>query len=253
MRLKVAVALAVVLVSVSPVFAFPIFGLQADELDINGSIMVIGSVPPAGYGQGSTIVTLIGVSLPMKLPAPFFIEPDIEFFGWPYRWTGTSAVPTASEDGLGFFVFGMLIGMQGGISYAVSPAVTLGGTIGLDLLVRFPIELQNTGATVVSGESSAMGYFYGSLRFLYPETRFFLRWHLSDPIELLFNLRAWYPVFHFWDGQGLPFLDQFMISAGIGVAINLQSPPALRKEDHPEVPPAPPEDQPAAAPATPAK
>ena len=248
MRLKVSLAMAVALVCVSPVFAFPLFGLQADELDINGSIMVIGSVPPVGYGQGSTIVTLIGASLPMKLPAPFFIEPDIEFFGWDYRWTGTSAVPTASEDGLGFFVFGMLIGMQGGISYAVSPAVTLGGTIGLDLLVRFPIELQNTGATVISDEGSAMGYFYGSLRFLYPETRFFLRWHLSDPIELLFNLRAWYPVFHVWDGQGLPFLDQLMVSAGIGVAISLKSPPALPQAKPPEEAPVP--ELPATPPAT---
>jgi hypothetical protein len=251
MRLKVAAALAVVLVSASPVFAFPIFGMQANELDINANIMVIGSVPPAGYGQGSTIVTMIGASLPIKLAAPFFIEPDVEFFGWPYRWTGTSAVPTASEDGLGFWVLGMLLSMQGGISYPVSPAVTLGGTIGLDLLVRFPLELQNSGPTVIEGEGSAMGYFYGALRFLYPETRFFLRWHLSDPIELLFNLRAWYPVFHLWDGQALPFLDQFMISAGIGVAISLTSPPSLQKaapataEPPAEAPaPAPPEEAP---------
>ena len=143
MRLKVVVALAVVLVSVSPAFSFPLLGLQANELDINASIMVIGSTPPAGYGQGSTIVTLIGASLPMKLQAPFFIEPDVELYGWPYRWTGTSAVPTASEDGLGFWVLGILAGVQGGISYPVSPALTLGGSVGLDLLIRFPIELQN--------------------------------------------------------------------------------------------------------------
>jgi hypothetical protein len=240
MRLKVVVIMVALAGAVSPAIAFPLLGLQANELDINASVLIIGSVPPAGFGQGTTIATLIGASLPMKLPAPFFIEPDIEFFGWPYRWTGNAAVPTQSEDGLGFFVLGMLLGVQGGISYPVSPTVSLGGSIGLDALVRFPLELQNTGSTVVAGEGSAMGYFYGSLRFLYPETRFFVRWHLSDPIEILFNVRAWYPVFHLWDGEALPFLDQFMISAGIGVAINLQSPPALRKEDHPEVPPAPP-------------
>jgi hypothetical protein len=249
MRLKVAVALAVVLVSASPAFAFPLFGMQADELDINASIMVIGSVPPIGYGQGTTIVQMIGASLPIKLQAPFFIEPDVEFFGWPYAWTGTSAVPTNTDGAHGFWVLGMLLSMQGGISYPVSPAVTLGGTIGLDLLVRFPIELQNSGPTVIEDEGSAMGYFYGALRFLYPETRFFLRWHLSDPIELLFNLRAWYPVFHLWDGQGLPFLDQFMISAGIGIAISLTSPPALQQaaptaEPPAEAPAVPPADAP---------
>jgi hypothetical protein len=247
MRLKVVVILVMLAGAVSPAFSFPLLGLQADELDINASMMIIGSAPPAGYGQGTTIATLIGASLPMKLPAPFFIEPDVEFFGWPYRWTGSAAVPTQWEDGLGFFVLGILAGVQGGISYQVSPTVSLGGSIGLDLLVRFPLELQNSGDTVVAGEGSAMGYFYGALRFLYPETRFFVRWHISDPIELVFNLRAWYPVFHLWDGEALPFLDQFMISAGIGVAINLQSPPALQQAAPAGgQPAAPAEEQPAA-------
>ena len=168
MRLKVAALLVLLALAASPTFAFPIFGLQANELDINASLMVIGSVPPAGYGQGSTIVQLIGASLPIQLAKPFFIEPVIEFYGWPYAWTGSSAVPTSSEDGYGFFIFGTIISLQGGLSYPVSSAISLGGSLGLDFVIRFPFELQNTSSKVVSDESSAMGYFYGAGRFFHP-------------------------------------------------------------------------------------
>jgi hypothetical protein len=172
-------------------------------------------------------VQLVGASLPIQLSRPFFIEPVIEFYGWPYAWTGKSAVPTSSEDGYGFFIFGTIISLQGGLSYPVSPAVSLGGSVGLDFVIRFPFELQNNSSKVQSDEGSAMGYFYGSGRFFYPETRFFVRWNLNDSIGLLINLRAWYPVFHLWDGEGLPFLDQFMFSAGLGFAVRI-GPTAFR-------------------------
>jgi hypothetical protein len=38
------------------------------------------------------------------------------------------------------------------------------------------------------------------------------------------NVRAFYPLFHLWDGLNAPFLDQFMFSGGIGVAIRLGRP-----------------------------
>ena len=66
---------------------------------------------------------------------------------------------------------------------------------------------------------------YGSGRFFYPETRFFLRWHVTEPVDLLVNLRAFYPVFHLWDGSGQPFWDQLMVSFGIGFGIKLGSAP----------------------------
>jgi hypothetical protein len=235
MRLKVAAALVLLGLAVSPAFAFPIFGLHADVLDINAGLMLIGSAPPAGYGQGSTVVQLIGVGMPIQLPRPFFIEPDIEFYGWPYAWTGSAAVPTSTDDGWGFFILGTIISLQGGLSYPVSSAITLGGSLGLDFVLRFPAEIgsliflghaMNTSSKVQSDQGSAMGYMYGAGRFFYPETRFFMKWALSDSLSMLVNLRAWYPIFHLWDGEGLPFIDQFMISAGLGFEFHIEPPPA---------------------------
>jgi len=32
-------------------------------------------------------------------------------------------------------------------------------------------------------------------------------------------VRAFYPIFHIWDGENLPFLDQLMIAGSLGFSI----------------------------------
>ena len=71
----------------------------------------------------------------------------------------------------------------------------------------------------------AQSYFFAKARFFYPETTFSVIWQVSEPIGLIFNIRALFPVFHLWDGMGQPFIDQFIIGAGIGIAIRLGSAP----------------------------
>jgi len=200
--------------------------LTIDELDANAGLIFIGSNPPS-TDPNLGIPPLLGVSIPLRLSGPFFLETGVEFLGWYYRWWTPSgiAVITQSDNGNGFFAIGTLISMQGGVSFPVTPVLSLGGALGLDFLLRFPFELQNTSASVKADENSALPWFFGSGRFFYPETRFFLRWHVSEPVDLLVNLRALYPVFHLWDGAGQPFWDQLMVSFGVGFAIRLRPAP----------------------------
>lgn len=220
MRLKVAAVLLVILAIVTPGFA-----LSINELDVNASLMLLGSVPPAGHGDVSPVVQLFGASLPLHLSGPFYIEPKLEFFGLLYEWVDADgvAVPTQIETASGFWTLGTLISMHAGGRWAVSPKVSLGGSIGVDFLLRFPIELQNKDA---SGMGPALNYFFAKGRFFYPETTFSVIWQVSEPIGLIFNLRALFPVFHLWDGMGQPFVDQFIFGAGIGIAIRLGPAPA---------------------------
>jgi hypothetical protein len=215
MRLKVAAILCLVLAIAAPGFA-----LSINELDINASLMVIGSVPPAGHGDVSPIVQLIGASLPLHVSGPFYIEPMLEFFGTLYEWVDASgvAVPTQIETASGFWTLGTLLSMHAGMRFLLTPQLSLVGSIGADFLLRFPIELSNKSA---SGMGPALNYFFASARFFYPETRVSLRWQVSDVIGLIVNLRAFYPVFHLWDGMSQPFIDQFMFAGGLGIAIRL--------------------------------
>jgi hypothetical protein len=206
------------------VFALPGAALSAlslsfDELDANASLVFVGSNPPISL-PNLAITPLIGVSVPFTLSGPFFVEPGLEFLGLYYQWiSGTGAAITPVESASGFFTIGTIISLQAGVRFPVSPVISLGGALGLDFFLRFPLEFQNQ---VQSDESSALAWFFGSGRFFYPETRIFMRWHLSDPVDLLINFRAFYPIFHLWDGSGQPFWDALMVSGGIGIAIRMR-------------------------------
>ena len=239
MRLKVAAVLCVVLAISAPGFA-----LSLNELDVNASLMVIGN--PGGYGDVSPIVQLFGVSLPMRLSGLFYIEPMLEFFGTNYEWidANSTAVPAQIEAAAGFWTLGALISMHAGVRYAITPKVSLGGSVGADFLLRFPLELSNNSPSSVEGRGPALNYFFAKGRFFYPETRFSVIWQVSDAISLILNLRAFYPVFHLWDGMGQPFVDQFMFAGGLGIAIRLGPAPAAPAS----TPASAPAEAPAAAP-----
>jgi hypothetical protein len=219
MRLTVAAVLLVILSIATPGFAISI-----NELDVNGSLMVIGSVPPPGKGDVSPVVQLFGVSLPLHLSGPFYIEPGLELYGTNYEWVDPPyavAVPTQIETAAGFFTLGTLISMHAGARFPITPKVSLGGSLGADFLLRFPLEFNNDAQSSIDGRGPALNYFFAKGRFFYPEARFSVIWQVSEPIGLIFNLRAFFPVFHFWDGMDQPFIDQFMFAGGIGVAIRL--------------------------------
>jgi hypothetical protein len=169
----------------------------------------------------------------------------LEFYTTYYLWTGTTVAPAALETGgTAFLALGTLISLHGGLRYALSPALTLGGSVGLDFLLRFPIDFLTNSPNSAADAGSALGYFFGMARFFYPETRLFLKWQATSAVGLVVNVRAWYPLFHLWDGQNLPFLDQFMCSAGIGIAIRLGPAPAAPAS----APPSSPAEAPASAP-----
>lgn len=189
------------------------------DLDINAGLLFIGSSGIAA--APSPLVPFFGASFPITLGGPFYMEPGIDFYGLYYEYTGTRAVPSGVESAAGFFTAAALIGVQGGVRFALSPALELGGSLGMDLLARIPIELANTSTASVEGRAQAYGYFYGMARFLYPESRIYIKWKVKETNSLLLCVRAMYPVFHLWDGEALSFLDQLMISAGIGFSISL--------------------------------
>jgi hypothetical protein len=115
------------------------------------------------------------------------------------------------------------------VSFDVSQAIALGGAIGLDLLFRFPFEFFNSLPESVSGRAPATAYFYGMGRFFYPETRLFLRWHIIETVDLVVNVRGFYPMFHLWDGMSQSFFDQFMLSVGLGFGVKLAPAAATAK------------------------
>ena len=218
MRAKVVVAVIGAMLAASSLSA-----LSLDDLDVNFGIIYIGTTDPVASGP-SIITPLYGLSLPIQVSGPFFIEPMLEFYTTFYQWTGTAVAPAAMENAQGFLTLGTLVSFHGGARWAVSPAITLGGSVGIDFLLRFPIEFLMADQNAAADTGSGLGWFFGAARFLYPEARLFMKWQVTPAIGLVLNVRAWYPLFQLWDGQNLPFPDQFMFAGGIGFAVRLGRP-----------------------------
>ncbi len=216
--MKAKVVIAAFVLALAPAFAF---SLSLTEVDVNAGLLYIGSAPP----QAPAITQSLGVSLLIRSDGAFFFQPSIDFLYAYYEWDGNRAVLAPYESGTSFFTIGALIGMQAGIMYPVTKDLELGGAAGLDLYLRFPLELQNTGADTSDG----LAYFYGQGRFIFPETRFIARWHVTDGVTLAFTLRGMYPIFHIWDGESLPFNDQLLAAFNLGFAIALGGKPAPAK------------------------
>jgi hypothetical protein len=230
MIMRARVVIIALLVACAPGLTFA-FTLALSEVDVNVGLLYIGSAPPPTYGAPSPITQTFGASLVVKTDGPLFFEPSIEFLGTYYEWVSDPydrAVPATYESGNGFFTIGSLVGLQAGMMYPVATGLEMGGALGIDFLLRFPFEFQNTSADTGDG----MAYFYSKGRFIFPETRFITRWRVTDGVSLVFTLRGMYPLFHLWDGEGLPFYDQLLVAADLGFVIGLGGKPA-------KAPPAP--------------
>lgn len=216
MKRPALAAVAAVLLAASPLTAS---ALTPTEITFEPGLLVLGNTGEAD-STGPTPVVLVqslGASLPMALGGPFFFEPGVILLGTWYEYSaaGDRVVPGAAEADT-FFVLGAALAARAGAAFPVSKNVTLGASVGLDLLVRIPADLESGSEGRADDRRAGWAYFYGMARFLYPETSIFCRWMLSETFGLAFNARALHPVFHLWDGEGLSYLDQLMIVGQLG-------------------------------------
>jgi hypothetical protein len=218
MRSRRAVALCIGLA-----LALPGFALSVEEVDVNTDTLLVGTIPPTGYGTANPAIAYpLGASLPLTIAGPFFVEPSVSLYGMLYEWTGDNgtAVPSAVARAEQFFTLGALVSLQAGVSFPVAPVLWLGGTVGADFLLRFPLDWWNNDTSSTEGRAPALAYFFADGRWFYPETRLFLRWRVSEPVDLLVNARALWPLFHAWDNGS--FVDEAMLSLGLGFAVRLK-------------------------------
>jgi hypothetical protein len=214
-------ALAVLLLA-APLSAFTLT-LTLTQVSVEPGLLAIGNTDEPSTGPTPILLTQsLGASFPLAIEGPFFLEPSASIFGTWYEYTGTRAVPGARESGKSFFVLGTLLALRAGAAFPVSSKVSLGGAVGLDLLVRIPIDIENGAAARADDRRASLGYFYGMARFLYPETSLFCAWRLTERFGLAFTVRAMHPVFHLWDGENLSYLDQLMIAGQVGFTYRLR-------------------------------
>jgi hypothetical protein len=226
MKCLAPAALFAVLLAAAPL---PAPALTLSEVTFEPGLLVLGNTGESD-STGPTPVVLVqsvGVSFPMSLSGRFFFEPGAILLGTWYEYSdaGARIVPGAAEANT-FFVLGAALAARAGVVLPVSKSVTLGASAGLDLLVRFPLDLESGAAGRAADMLASWAYFYGMARFLYPETTLFCKWMLTESFGLAFTARALHPVFHLWDGEGLSYLDQLIVVGQLGFTWRFRPQPA---------------------------
>jgi hypothetical protein len=193
-------------------------------------------VNPGTEGDVSPLLVTGGVSLPLVEVGPFRFELGTLLWGTQYEHVEPTdvMVPTQIETAHQVGVLGAWISPLAGVHVALAGGrLELGVAAGPTLNFRFPLYETD----VPSGEDAtalAAGYrYFFAGRFLFPETRVWIRWYAFEELALSLSVTALYPAFHLWDGGA--FLDQLTVAGVVGFDVRL---PRARSTPAPEKSPA---------------
>jgi len=180
---------------------------------------------PGTAGDASPVIlTTLGLSVPVFHWGLFFFEPGVLVWGTRYEWVieELRAVPTQIETANQAWVLGLWLAPRLGVKIPLADGLfELGFTGTMAFNIRIPLVSPAANDDVLAAEYRGYmaRYFWDKARFLYPETDIFFRWNAFDTLALTAGVRVLWPWFHIWDGEGLPFGDQFVFAATIGFSM----------------------------------
>jgi hypothetical protein len=158
-----------------------------------------------------------GIVLPWRTFGKWPLEYGLLTFGTYYRLAAGRALPAELEN-RDFWVQGILASVRLGPEFMLGEKVSLGLQGGISLLLRAPVPLFDD----VTGDWGDLTmYFYRKLRFIYPEAGLSATLPLRERVSLRVSARAWFPLFHLWDGEGMPFTDQLLAGLLLGFVVKL--------------------------------
>jgi hypothetical protein len=193
---------------------FSVCALQ--YIDIEAGLIYIGNGEERG--APGPIVPTGGVAY-MFAPGNggFYFLPRLLLYAANYNYEGVRPLPAEPEN-TEFLVLGGLFDFVLGMRFVINKTVELGTGAGVAVLLRLPISLSES---VADDADEYSNYFYGNLRFIYPDVDLFLKWNVSESFSLSFTLKGFIPVFHLWDGEELAFWDQLYLSLLIGICLDI--------------------------------
>ncbi len=202
--------------------SFAIFGASAAEaieiryMSIEGGVLFIGNSEVRS--APSPIIPTIGVSVPLFFEgSDFYLSPRFLLSWTDYLMSDTRPAPAEVENGE-HFVLLAAFDIPFGYRLQVSEKLEIGFLAGISVLVRIPVAYAESYA---SETGNYVSYFYGSLRFVYPDTEICMKWNATQDIAITLSVRALWPLFHLWDGEMLPFTDQLHVAGLAGLSFRL--------------------------------
>lgn len=163
----------------------------------------------------SPLLGVVGIGVRFTLSDTFSFQPELGLYGMEYFYRDGKAYPAEIEykDAVG--VIGILLDPLLYYRYPLrGETLVLNGGFGPAFSFKVPLVPHGDAPTQEVGS-----YFLSSGRFLYLELRGTLDWTITRALGLSIRIRTLLPVYHLWDGEGVPFYDQLFLGAGIGLRI----------------------------------
>lgn len=178
---------------------------------LSNGYTVDSSGNPVQFSEVSPLLGSIGGDFGLGLGGPWSLRPGLDVYGVEYAAsTSGKVVPTQLETADSALYISTLVSSPIVITWKLNESLALSTGFSPTILVRFPLITYGSPdlATITS-------YMYKDARFLYPEVRVGVDYAFRDWVHFGFTLRALFPVFHFWDGEAVPFTDQMIVSGAL--------------------------------------
>lgn len=199
------------------------YSFKVPYISVDSGILYIGNSNTDS--APSPILRTIGVTVPffyqdITEQLSFIMKGQMIFWGNYYTFNGTRALPQEEEaPGEKWnWVLATTLDPRFALEYNFNKSITGGLDLGLSFLLRFPIVASKTAT---EDNVYILQYLFGSGRFFYPENNLYIIWNVFDNLSISFGLKAMYPLFHLWDGERLPFYDQFIFASLLGFMIKI--------------------------------
>ena len=192
--------------------------LSLSTLDARTGLLWLGNAGNGTVVAPGPFLHYWGASLPLSLSGAFSLVPELDLYGTQYQLLGARAIPTEIEYKSSVFMLGVLLDPEFRYTFTISKLLAWGFTASPMFVFRIPTLSWDLGSTDIS---SITKYLYAKARFFYPGVGGFFDWQVFPNIGLEVRVRSFFPVFHLWDGEGLPFYDQLMIDGSIGLRFQI--------------------------------
>jgi len=200
--------------------SFSLFSQSAGKIynySIRESILFIGGSDSLAAGP-SPIVNMLGISLSLPLNQFLYFMPALDVYGTNYGYIDARAVPVEVENRTAFV---SSLALDAPLYFVMSPFDKLKFGLGFGILFNPQIAL--LAFNISESESVNVGainsYFYGTLRFIYPDVGTFVSYSIADTISISAHTRFVYP----WQNllNNISFTEGMTISAGISIDFKL--------------------------------
>ncbi|MDR2553744.1 MAG: hypothetical protein LBD31_11355 [Treponema sp.] len=199
------------------------------DWSVRGSLLLF----PEDNGNNSAPMPILpspGGGASWSLNSLFALELSLDLYGntYDYDYTLKRVVP-ANDEFRSSFVIGTVLGLQPVFRFKPlgdTFTIRVYGGAALDLRLCFRAygteenerhtnsNSPDTKHTVGDAAREVTSYFWSGGRWFLPFIGGGMDFPIMEGILLGFDLRAWFPVYHFWTGENLPAIEGFRFGIG---------------------------------------